>query len=292
MPPYSPSLPGSFFAKPPPWSLSPVRSPHGKATGEAGACLSSGMPRFVALGSPPRCSVASVSSCDGEAETGLAQGRNARGSLPLARTEPATAAPSSKGAGKGVALPCRGEVTALGSILPVCQDHFQPREFITSLAFPHFTAPTFLYHCFFFFCPYKCLLNRGLFPMFLISSWPLLTGTELWCSVHHCLLRILDSLACRRHGHLSEEHGMVWVLGLQPDVRARSALDRRSVSPLPTGKPVLGMGNGQAWLVGSAMNSPGSRQVTCAGQRPCSPTRSTPRDAGSLSPFRPRGSLL
>lgn len=80
------------------------------------------------------------------------------------------------------------------------------------------------------------------FPMFLISCWPLLTGTELWCSVHHCLPRILTGPGLCRQFNIYQKNMECGSLACSLMVRARSALDRRSVSPLPTGKPVLGWG--------------------------------------------------
>lgn len=148
------------------------------------------MPRFVALPSSVLSGLC-VQLADGEAEAGLAQGRNGKEALPHHWLEQShMAAPSSKGSW-GRCSPFPAGRRLWGSILPVCQDHFQPREFIT-LAFSISRHPLSLYPL--LFCPYKCLLLTEVysFPMFLISCWPLLPGTELWCSVHHCLLRILD----------------------------------------------------------------------------------------------------
>lgn len=143
---------------------------------------------------PPRCSVASVFSWQmGKQKQGLLRAGMVKRLSHHWLEHSHMAAPSSKGSWERCSPFPAGRGDGFGEHLASLPGPF-PAQRVYNLGIFHFTAPTLLIPLCFYFCPYKCLLLTEVysFPMCLISCWPLLTGTELWCSVHHCLLRILD----------------------------------------------------------------------------------------------------
>ena len=143
---------------------------------------------------PPRCSVASVFSWQmGKQKQGLLRAGMVKRLSHHWLEHSHMAAPSSKGSWERCSPFPAGRGDGFGEHLASLPGPF-PAQRVYNLGIFHFMAPTLLIPLCFYFCPYKCLLLTEVysFPMCLISCWPLLIGTELWCSVHHCLLRILD----------------------------------------------------------------------------------------------------